>query len=149
MTLHPPKRGEIGGITDTSPTKKGENPVIFDTPPTKKRDESRVTGEKRSAYGEFKNVMLSEKELEDLRARFPKDAQRRIDDLSYYIKAKGTKYQSHYGAILNWDRNNKARDKPDKGANELSSFDTDEFFEAALLRSEKRFLQGKRKCAVP
>lgn len=54
-------------------------------------------------YGEFQNVKLSDEEFEKLKNRFH-DYQKRIENLSYYIKSKGDKYKNHYATILNWAR---------------------------------------------
>lgn len=58
-------------------------------------------------YGEFKNVALSEEELEKLKVRFPYDWQERVDRLSEYMKSKGKRYKSHYATILQWGRKDK------------------------------------------
>lgn len=63
--------------------------------------------EPKHRYGEFDNVLLTDKELESLKERFPHDWMRRIDDLSYYIGSKGRSYKSHYKTILAWDRSRK------------------------------------------
>lgn len=57
-------------------------------------------------FGEFKNVLLSEEELEKLKQRFS-DYELRIEKLSNYIASKGDRYKSHYATILNWARNEK------------------------------------------
>ena len=84
------------------------------------------TEERKQKYGEFENVKLTESQYERLKRRFPINYNRYIDDLSYYIESKGDKYKSHYAVILSWNR-----DKSE----ENNSFDTDEFFQAALKRS--------------
>lgn len=58
------------------------------------------------SFGEFKNVLLSEEELEKLKQRFS-DYELRIEELSNYIASKGDRYKSHYATILNWARNEK------------------------------------------
>ena len=52
-------------------------------------------------YGEYKNVLLTDTELEKLKAEFS-DYESRIDRLSGYIASKGDKYKSHYATIRNW-----------------------------------------------
>jgi len=59
-------------------------------------------------YGAHNNVLLTDAELEKLKAQFP-DWQQRIDDLSWGIATKGYSYKSHYLTILNWARNDKKR----------------------------------------
>lgn len=92
--------------------------------------------EKKTAYGELGNVSLSESEYEKIKEKFPKDYQKRIDDLSFYLSTSGKQYQSHYAVLLNWSRRENV--KPEKETPKKdSSFDTDEFFEAALARSNR------------
>lgn len=82
----------------------------------------------KNIYGEFNNVLLTNTELDKLKEKYPTSYQKRIDDLSIYISSKGDKYKSHYHTILAWDRRNNE-------GNENSTFDADEFFEAALKRT--------------
>lgn len=60
----------------------------------------------KNSFGEFKNVLLNEEELEKLKQRFS-DYELRIEKLSNYIASKGDRYKSHYATILNWARNEK------------------------------------------
>ena len=55
-------------------------------------------------HGSFKNVLLTDAELENLHDRFP-DADRRIEDFSVKKAAKGYVYKSDYAAILTWAGN--------------------------------------------
>lgn len=54
-------------------------------------------------YGEYKNVLLTDDELEKLKDKFA-DWSDRIERLSLYIESKGVKYKSHYATILSWAR---------------------------------------------
>lgn len=85
---------------------------------------------KKNKYGELENVELTDEEYDQLIKRFPKNYKRYIDDLSYYIASKDVKYKSHYAVILKWNR-----DKSDDDC----SFDTDDFFQAALKRTDEYF----------
>lgn len=114
---------ETETVTETKTKTKTETETKTDT----------VTNINKGLYGALNNVKLSEGEYETIRARFPKNYKRYIDDLSYYIKSKGDKYKSHYATILQWNR-----DKDE----ETSSFDTDDFFEAAVKRSAEIFKMG-------
>lgn len=62
------------------------------------------TKEPRHQYGEYKNVLLSDTELEKLKTEFPDDYEKRIDDLSYYMKRTGKSYKDHLAAIRSWAR---------------------------------------------
>ena len=61
----------------------------------------------KRSYGEFKNVKLTDEEVNKLKDRFPESYEGKINDLSFYIESKGAKYKSHYATILTWDRKDK------------------------------------------
>lgn len=54
-------------------------------------------------YGEYENVLLTDDELEKLKAEYP-DWQERIERLSSYVASTGKAYKSHYATIRNWAR---------------------------------------------
>jgi len=83
-------------------------------------DKSRVETDKKEIYGEFKNVKLTDKELNKLKDRFNSTFEDKIEDLSQYIEKfprKAKKYSSHYATILSWDRMDKKKNKlkPQRG----------------------------------
>ena len=61
-------------------------------------------------HGEYANVLLTDDELEKLKAEYP-DWQERIERLSSYVASTGKSYKSHYATIRNWAR----KDKPGRG----------------------------------
>lgn len=70
---------------DVTATKKKEKPV-------------------KHKYGEYNNVLLSDTELEKLKAEFPCDYQSRIERLSGYMQSTGKSYKDHLATIRNWAR---------------------------------------------
>jgi hypothetical protein len=60
-------------------------------------------------YGEYKNVLLTDDEMEKLKAEYP-DYLDRIERLSSYVASTGKSYKSHYATIRNWAR--KDAEKP-------------------------------------
>ena len=66
----------------------------------------------RHAYGEYSNVMLSDEELEKLKAEFPSDWAERIEQVSTYCASKGKAYKNYLATIRSWAR----RDGKRKGA---------------------------------
>ena len=54
-------------------------------------------------YGEYANVLLTDAELEKLKAEYP-DWEERIERLSSYVASTGKRYKSHYATIRNWAR---------------------------------------------
>ena len=68
-------------------------------------DISPLEGERprKHKYGEYKNVLLTDDELEKLKAEYA-DYLDRIERLSSYIASTGKVYKSHYATIRNWAR---------------------------------------------
>ncbi len=62
----------------------------------------------RHKHGEYQNVLLSDDDLEKLKAEFPSDWDQRIQRLSEYMASSGKSYKNHLATIRNWAR----RDKP-------------------------------------
>ena len=56
----------------------------------------------RHKYGYYKNVLLSDEDMEKLKSEFPEDWQKRIERLSEYIASKGAKYKNHLATIRAW-----------------------------------------------
>ena len=54
-------------------------------------------------HGEYKNVLLTDAELNKLKAEYP-DWEERIERLSSYVASTGKSYKSHYATIRNWAR---------------------------------------------
>lgn len=61
----------------------------------------------RHKYGEYKNVLLSDEDLEKLKTEFPNDYESRIENLSCYIESTGKSYKNHLATIRNWARKEK------------------------------------------
>lgn len=62
-------------------------------------------------YGEYKNVLLTDEELQKLKTEYS-DYEERIERLSSYVASTGKSYKSHYATIRNWAR--KDAEKPGK-----------------------------------
>lgn len=60
-------------------------------------------------YGEYKNVLLTDEELDKLKTEYS-DWKDRIERLSSYVASTGKSYKSHYATIRNWAR--KDAEKP-------------------------------------
>ena len=68
---------------------------------TKKENTANAV-QKKTACGEFGNVLLTKNELEKLKSQYPQEFDAIIDYLSSYIEMKGYKAKSHYLAIQKW-----------------------------------------------
>lgn len=66
-------------------------------------------------YGEYKNVRLTDPELEKLQHEFPSDWEGRIEKLSAYMASTGKVYKNHLATIRNWKRMEQERSQPKHG----------------------------------
>ena len=73
-------------------------------PPKGKAEKSEPV---KHRHGEYKNVLLTDEELDKLKELFPNDLQERIERLSEYIASTGKKYKSHYATIRAWANRDK------------------------------------------
>ena len=80
-------------------------------------------------YGDYKNVLLTDEELEKLQTEYP-DIEERIERLSSYVASTGKRYKSHYATIRNW-----ARKDAEKPANKTAQ-QLDEFYDMAARWAE-------------
>ena len=69
-------------------------------------DVSKLPKPIKHKHGEYKNVLLSDDELEKLKKEFS-DWKDRIERLSSYVASTGKSYKSHYATIRNWARKDK------------------------------------------
>lgn len=53
-------------------------------------------------YGEYKNVLLSDDDMEKLKAEFPNDYLERIERVSSYCASTGKSYKNYLATIRNW-----------------------------------------------
>lgn len=74
-------------------------------------------------YGEYKNVLLSDEDMEKLKNEFPHDYEKRIENLSAYIESKGASYKSHLATIRNWARKETGEKKKDVNNGDFSNPD--------------------------
>lgn len=75
----------------------------------------------RHKYGSYKNVLLSDEEMEKLMTEFPHDGIERIERLSEYIASTGKKYKSHLATIRSWARKD-ATQRPAKATKSSNPF---------------------------
>jgi hypothetical protein len=79
----------------------------------------------RHKYGLYKNVLLSDADLEKLKAEFV-DWEQRIERLSEYMASKGKSYKNHLATIRAWSRRDEHRKVGANGiaiSNEKSDLD--------------------------
>lgn len=84
---------------------------IRELPPSKKSKAKPI----RHKYGEYKNVLLSEDQMEKLKTEFPNDYQERIERLSEYCESSGKTYKNYLATIRSWARKEKSEPKNASG----------------------------------
>lgn len=70
---------------------------------TDSAESAKPTKPTKHKYGEYKNVLLTDDELDKLKTDYP-DWEERIERLSSYVASTGKSYKSHYATIRNWAR---------------------------------------------
>jgi predicted phage replisome organizer len=90
-------------------------------------------------YGEYKNVLLTDEELDKLKAEYP-DYMDRIERVSSYVASTGKSYKSHYATIRNWAKKDTEKKPQSKPVNKFNNFTQrqydNEFFEKIMRRKE-------------
>ena len=70
----------------------------------------------RHKYGTYKNVLLTDEDMEKLKSEFPDDWQNRIERLSEYIASSGKTYKNHLATIRVWAKKDKEREALKNGS---------------------------------
>ena len=70
----------------------------------------------RHKYGIYKNVFLTDEDMEKLKTEFPDDWQNRIERLSEYIASSGKTYKNHLATIRVWAKKDKEREALKNGS---------------------------------
>lgn len=96
-----PKMG-MGGVP-----KMGTHTIEIDT--LEKNPREKI--ETRHKFGEYKNVLLTDSDIDKLKAEFPTDWEERIERLSSYMASSGKSYKNHLATIRNWARRDRDGNK--------------------------------------
>lgn len=75
----------------------------------------------RHKYGAYKNVLLSDEDLNKLQDEFPHDFSDRIERLSEYMASTDKRYKNHLATIRNWAKRDAAQ-KHSKAAKNSNPF---------------------------
>lgn len=76
----------------------------------------------RHKYGEYKNVLLSDEDMDKLKAELPNNYLDYIERLSQYMASTGKSYKSHLATIRSWARKDGQRTEA-SGTAKTSSYD--------------------------
>lgn len=87
----------------TVPISSLRSDIESDAPPPKKPVKHK--------HGQYQNVLLTDEELEKVKAEFPRDWAERVERLSEYIASKGAAYKNHLATIRAWAKKDKEAPK--------------------------------------
>lgn len=73
----------------------------------------------RHKYGTYKNVFLTDEDMEKLKTEFPDDWRNRIERLSDYIASSGKTYKNHLATIRVWAKKDKECETLKNGAKNI------------------------------
>ena len=73
-----------------------------------------------AACGRYKNIYLTEKELEELKTELPDKWEFYVERLSEYMASKGKTYDNHAATIRRWAANDTAKGAPKQGVPTLT-----------------------------
>jgi hypothetical protein len=81
-----------------------EQSSIYVSPPTEENTKEKEKKEKsiKHSFGTYKNVSLSDEELEKLKNEFPDSYQSWIERVSEYVASTGKTYKNYLATIRNW-----------------------------------------------
>lgn len=68
------------------------------------REDQERTAPIRHTYGRYRNVYLSDEEMDTLQVEFPNDWQQRIEAVSEYVASSGKRYKNFLAVIRTWAR---------------------------------------------
>lgn len=69
----------------------------------------KMSNDRRHKYGQYNNVLLSDKDMEKLKDEFPFDWSERIEKVSEYCASHGKTYKNYLATIRNWARMDKPK----------------------------------------
>lgn len=116
-------------------TKNNESIEIRD----KSKDKKEIYKE-RHKYGQYKNVLLSDDEMEKLKSEFP-DWKERIERVSEYCASTGKTYKNYLATIRTWARKDKPTSKrgdiiPEYAEEKNPAFDEERYNEIMKRRTK-------------
>ncbi len=64
-------------------------------------------GDALPPLGQFKNVILTQAELDELMQKYPLMYDKKLEHLSSYLEITGKQYKNHYAVLLSWLKDDK------------------------------------------
>lgn len=76
--------------------------------------------------GRFKNVLLTQNEIDELKTKFPNDYEAKIERLSRYLESTGKTYRNHFSTLLEWLEKDVNENDNDNKRERTASYDIEE-----------------------
>ena len=103
-----------------------------------KTSKKKTTKEPRHKYGEFKNVLLSDKDLEKLKAEYGEElVEKYIKKMDEWIELNGRRYKNYYLALRQW-MNKEVSKKQEKVEKQEGDTKYDEEYFTKLMKETLR-----------
>ena len=103
-----------------------------------KTSKKKTTKEPRHKYGEFKNVLLSDKDLEKLKAEYGEElVEKYIKKMDEWIELNGRRYKNYYLALRQW-MNKEVSKKQEKVEKQEGNTKYDEEYFTKLMEETLR-----------
>ena len=103
-----------------------------------KTSKKKTTKEVRHKYGEFKNVLLSDKDLEKLKAEYGEElVEKYIKKMDEWIELNGRRYKNYYLALRQW-MNKEVSKKQEKAEKQEGDTKYDEEYFTKLMEETLR-----------
>ena len=103
-----------------------------------KTSKKKTTKEVRHKYGEFKNVLLSDKDLEKLKAEYGEElVEKYIKKMDEWIELNGRRYKNYYLALRQW-MNKEVSKKQEKAKKQEGDTKYDEEYFTKLMEETLR-----------
>ncbi len=88
----------------------------------KKERERELSSLAVNACGTFSNVFLTDGDLDYLKSHYPASWQRKIDNLSEYMKATGKEYSDHLATMVRWAKQDDEKNKKELKKDSFNNF---------------------------
>jgi hypothetical protein len=106
----------------------------------KKEREKELSSLAVNTCGTFSNVFLTDDDLDYLKSHYPASWQRKIDNLSEYMRATGKEYSDHLATLVRWAKQDEEKNKQELKKDNFNNFQGSSYTE----EEKKKILELKR-----
>lgn len=100
---------QTDGNDEANPKRYMINDYMINDQVINDKEKDKKEKPQRHKYGQYKNVLLSDDEIEKLKTEFPLDWQDRIERVSEYVASTGKHYSNFLAVIRAWAKKDRPR----------------------------------------